>query len=148
MGQTIGALLRAEQIDLNLQAADAASAIRSITERLNGHPAVFDLDQLYEGIMAREQVSSTAMTHDIAVPHARTNAVGEIVVAVGRSRSPIPFGDDGKSAQLLFVIGTPLNQIVDYLCVVGSLARVVKSYASRERLLRTDDVNEFIAEFR
>lgn len=145
MGQTIGGLLRVEQIDLNLQAADAASAIRAVTSRLKQHPAILDLDQLYKEIIAREELSSTALTHGVAVPHARTTAVSEIVVAVGRTSTPVPFGGDGKAVQLLFVIGTPPDQIVNYLCVIGSLARMVKDSAVRDCLLETDDAEEFIA---
>lgn len=148
MGQTIGGLIRAEQIDLNLQAADAATAIRTVTGRLKQHPAVLNINQLYEEIIAREELSSTALTHGVAVPHARTKAVGEIVLAVGRSSTPIPFGNDGKAVRLLFVIGTPLDQIVNYLCVIGSLARMVKDSAVRECLLETDNVDEFMAALR
>lgn len=148
MGQTIRGLLRAEQIDLNLNAEDATSAIRAVTARLSKHPAVLDLNQLYEEIFAREQLSSTALTHGVAVPHARTTAVGEIVLAVGRSSQPILFGSEKKPVQLLFVIGTPPDQIVSYLSAVGNLARLVKNSAVREILMETDNVDEFIAALR
>jgi mannitol/fructose-specific phosphotransferase system IIA component (Ntr-type) len=148
MAQTIGAHLRANQIELHLQAADSAAAIRTLTTRLLGHPAVLDSNQLFEEVLAREQLSSTALTHGVAVPHARTKAVNEIVLAVGRSLSPIPFGTDKRPVQLIFMIGTPPDQIVSYLAVVGNLARLLKDAAIRQRLLETESVEAFIAALR
>jgi mannitol/fructose-specific phosphotransferase system IIA component (Ntr-type) len=148
MAQTIGALLRANQIDLHLQAADSVAAIRTLTSRLSGNPDVLDPNQLFEEVLAREQLSCTALTHGVAVPHARTNAVKDIVVAVGRSHGPIAFGAEQKPVQLIFLIGTPPEQIVSYLAVVGHLARMLKDSSVRRRLLETEAAETFIAALR
>jgi mannitol/fructose-specific phosphotransferase system IIA component (Ntr-type) len=145
MAQTIGALLRANQIDLHLHAHDSVEAIRALTVGLALHPGVVDSRQLFEEVVSREQLSCTALAHGVAVPHARTKAVKELVLAVGRSSAPIAFGTDKRPVQLIFLIGTPPDQIVNYLAVVGNLARLLKNEATRKRLLETSNVDEFIA---
>jgi PTS system fructose-specific IIC component len=145
MGSSISALLTAAQIDLSLQAEDAPAAIRSILGRLAPHPAVVNLEVLFDEVIAREKLSCTALGYEVAFPHARTQAVTEIVIGVGRTARLIPFGPDGRPVRLIFVIGTPPDQVVNYLRVVGALARMLKDSVRRESLLTARDAEEFLS---
>jgi mannitol/fructose-specific phosphotransferase system IIA component (Ntr-type) len=145
MGSAISALLTAAQVDLNLQADNAAGAIHSIVGLLGAHPAVSNLEAFFNEVLAREDLSCTALGYEVASPHARTNAVTEIVIAVGRTKAPVAFGSEARLVRLIFVIGTPPDQVVNYLRVVGTLARTLKDKVLRERLLAAGDADEFLA---
>lgn len=138
-------LLNEQQIRLDLDARDATEAIRAVAALLHGNPAVIDARQLCEDVIAREQVNTTALSHGFALPHARTKAVSDIVLAVGRSHAGVSFGSGPAPVRLIFLLGTPPQMISQYLGVVGGLARLLKDDAVRQCLLDAESPEEFIA---
>lgn len=135
-------LLAAAPVTLDLRVADENEAIRVVALSLAGHPAVADAERLAREVAEREKLSPTAMGHGVAFPHARTEGVSAITLAIGRSRAGVPFkGADGP-VQFFFVIGTPPNQVPQYLALVGRLARLLKTEEVRSRLLAADSVDE------
>ena len=54
-------------------------------------------------MLEREKLSTTALGHGVAFPHARTTLVTEIVVAVGRSREGVLFRDCGADGSISFL---------------------------------------------
>lgn len=135
-------------MQLDLQARDAEQAIRSMTGLLRANPAVLNVEQLCEDILAREQVNTTALGQGFALPHARTKAVSGLVLAVGRCRQGIPFGAGDRPAQLIFLIGTPPQMITQYLGLMGHLARLLKDGHRRQSLLDAENVEHFLAALR
>ena len=130
-------LLAAARIAPDLSAANGEEAIRTVAGLLAGNPAVSDAGKFTTEVLEREKLSPTAMGHGVAFPHARTGGVRQIVMAVGRSREGVPFaGASDGPVHFFFVIGTPPNQVPQYLSVVGRLARLLKSEGIREQLLQ------------
>ena len=80
----------------------------------------------------------------VVFPHARTDLVGQIVLGIGRSHAGIPFGQNGRRARLIFLIGVPQQLVNDYLICVGTLARLVKDDATRSILLQAETPREFL----
>ena len=130
-------LLSAAPIAPDLKAASGEEAIHRVAELLEGNPVVADVGKFAAEVLEREKLSPTAMGHGVAFPHARTNGVRQIVLAVGRSQAGVPFAGADGPVHFLFVIGTPPNQIPQYLAVVGRLARLLKSEEFRTQLLQT-----------
>jgi mannitol/fructose-specific phosphotransferase system IIA component (Ntr-type) len=128
-------LLTPDLVTLDFAAANAADAIRATAAPLAGNPAVSDFNAFCSAVLAREEMSPTAAGHGVAFPHARGNYVSEIVVAAGRSRDGVPFGASGEQVHFVFIIGTPLDKVRDYLTLLSGLARLLKDSAVRERLL-------------
>ena len=105
--------------------------------------AVSDAGKLTVEVLEREKLSPTAMGHGVAFPHARTSAVKQIVMAVGRSREGVTFaGSPDGPVHFFFVIATPPNQVPQYLSVVGRLARLLRSEGVREQLLTAATAEE------
>ena len=140
-------LLTEQQVILRLRSRKPLNAIREIVDVLAsditgqkiGNPEVF-LEQL----LVREQTHPSAVENGVAFPHARTDLVDEIVIAVGRSRVGIPFGENRQRAHLIFVIGVPERLVSDYLVCVGTLARLVKDETIRSRLRSAETPHAFI----
>ncbi len=140
----ISDLLKADQILLDLQSTDGPGAIREISNLLQANPSVTDFDDFYQELLAREKVESTCLGNGVAFPHARTDHIKAMVLAVGRSKAGIPFQNGSQIVHLLFVIGTPKRMATDYLSVVGGLARLLKEEKLRNQLLAAPDVPAFI----
>jgi fructose-specific phosphotransferase system IIA component len=141
----IASLLRANAINLNVQAKQKTAALREVAQLLAHNKCVTNFDSFFNEILNRERVSNTALGHDVAIPHARTDECSEIVVAVGRSADGIDFeAKDGQPVKLIFLIGTPKAMVTDYLRVVGNLARLLRQDELRQRLLEVQDPAGFI----
>ena len=141
----VATLLRPETIKLNLQATQKVPALREVAELLAQNKCVGNFDAFFQEILERERVSNTALGHDVAIPHARTEQCTEILVAVGRSGEGIDFeAKDGQPVRLIFLIGTPKQMVTDYLRVVGNLARLLRQDGVRQQLLDSPDPASFI----
>ena len=141
----IATLLSPETIRLELQAKQKIPALREVAELLAQNKCVGDFEAFFNEILQRERVSNTALGHDVAIPHARTDQCSDILVAVGRSTEGIDFeAKDGQPVRLIFLIGTPKQMVTDYLRVVGNLARLLRQDSLRQHLLEAPDAAAFI----
>jgi mannitol/fructose-specific phosphotransferase system IIA component (Ntr-type) len=112
---------------------------------LQNNANVTNFAGFYEELLARERIESTCLGNEIAFPHARTDSLKGMVLAVGRSTGGVWFENSSQNVKLIFVIGTPKRMVTDYLSVVGGLARLLKDATTREQLLTVQGVDEFIA---
>ncbi len=141
----IASLLSVDTIKLNVKATQKTAALREVADLLTRNKCVTNFDAFFNEILERERVSNTALGHDVAIPHARTDQCSEIVVAVGRSAEGIDFeAKDGQPVKLIFLIGTPKAMVTDYLRVVGNLARLLRQDDLRQQLLEAKDPATFI----
>jgi PTS system fructose-specific IIA component len=141
-------LLAPEHVLLDLSTPDESAAIRAVTALLEGDPHVGDHAQLTGQVLEREALSSTALGHGVAFPHARTEQVRRIVVAAGRSIPGVFFQRGRERVHFLFVIATPPNQVPQYLSAVGQLARLLKTATIRDQLMQANSIEEFLAPLR
>ena len=141
----ISSLLKPEQIKLELAQQKRCNAINEVAQLLQANPNVTNFAGFYEELLARERIESTCLGNEIAFPHARTDSLKGMVLAVGRSTGGVWFENSSQNVKLIFVIGTPKRMVTDYLSVVGGLARLLKDATTREQLLTVQGVDEFIA---
>jgi mannitol/fructose-specific phosphotransferase system IIA component (Ntr-type) len=141
----ISSLLKPEQINLELAQQERCNAINEVAQPLQSNPNVTNFADFYEEILARERIESTCLGNEIAFPHARTDSLKGMVLAIGRSTQGVWFENCGQTVKLIFVIGTPKRMVTDYLSVVGGLARLLKDASTREQLIAAPTVEEFIA---
>ena len=90
-------------------------------------------------------LAPVCIADDVALPHARTDGVSRIVLAVGRTRQPIPFDAAHPAVQLLFLMGTPKDAVTGYLQAVAALSRFLRKPGKRDGLCAATDETEFRA---
>ena len=144
MALVLADLLNEKHVDLDLRTREMEPALRQLVALLAKDERIRDADQFLEQVLAREQLSATMVEDHIAFPHARTDLVDKIVLAMGRSRSGVSFGPNGERARLIFLIGVPQRLISEYLVCVGALARLVKDSDTRQRLMMAQTASEFV----
>ncbi|MEU1311415.1 fructose-specific PTS transporter subunit EIIC [Streptomyces cinnamoneus] len=136
-----------------LAAGRKDAAIREMAELLAASGKVRDVDALVAAALAREDLGTTGLGEEIAVPHAKTDAVTAPVVGFARSREGIDWGAlDGSPARLVFMIAVPEEAAGDeHLRILALLARKLLDAGFRERLSEasgTDAVMTVLAEIR
>ena len=145
MAGKITSLLAPALIALRVQSTKRTAALNEVARLLEGHTDVANYAGFYEELLARDRLDTTCLGNAIALPHARTEHVRQIVLAVGRSDAGIPFDANGEIVKLFFVLGTPKSKPGDYLAVVSALCKILKDPADRATFLNAQTPEDFIA---
>ncbi|MEU4927086.1 fructose-specific PTS transporter subunit EIIC [Streptomyces yokosukanensis] len=133
--------LTARTVRVTLAARDKDAAIREMAELLGRSGRVADLDELVATALRREEQGTTGLGEEIAIPHAKTDAVTAPVVGFARSAEGVEWGSlDGTKARLVFMIAVPESAAGDeHLRILALLSRKLMDPGFRERLLAAPD---------
>lgn len=107
-----------------LKADNKIAAIKELIDRLYLKGIVKDSLSFLQAVLGRENIESTILG-EVAVPHARSQAVNQLGLALGVSRLPIdyPSGDERQAIQIICLIAVPAHAPDSYLALLGALAR-------------------------
>lgn len=122
---------------LDLDAKSKKEVITRMVEELNKAGAVSDGAKFLEAVFERESLGSTAIGKGMALPHARTQYIDKITIMMARLKNGIDFNaTDGKPVRLLFLLGTPLKTVGEYLAVLAKLSKILKDDKTRQQILQ------------
>ena len=131
---------------LDVAADSREAALQALHHELAKNAAVKDNEQLLRDVLERVAVAPVCIAEDVALPHARTNSVERIVLGVARLKAPgVSFDGDHPHVRLVFMIGTPRQQVEEYLRLVASLSRLLRKAGARPALLNATSEEEFRA---
>ena len=145
MAIALADLLDVKHVELNLRSRTGSNAIRELIALLAANEQVAEPANFAEQVIDRANANPNMVEDGVVFPHARTDLVEKIVLAIGRSRAGIPFGKAATRANLIFLIGVPQRLVSDYLVTVGALARIVRNDVIRAQLMRAETDEEFLA---
>jgi PTS system fructose-specific IIC component len=133
--------LTEQTVKVRLDAQDKEAAIREMAALLALSGKVADEDELVRTAQQREEQGTTGLGEEIAVPHAKTDAVTSPVVGFARSGHGIEWGSmDGTKARLVFMIAVPEAAAGDeHLRILALLSRKLVDAGFRERLMAAGD---------
>ena len=104
----IASLLPPNAIEPELSAKAKGGVLRDMTDLADATGLVYDPENLFRELVAREEAASTAVGGGGAFLHARFHdpyLYSESFIALGRSRRPVFFGaEDGTGTDLFFLI--------------------------------------------
>lgn len=152
-GEVLSGYLTERTVKVALDARDKEAAIREMAELLARTGKVADLDELVATALRREEQGTTGLGEEIAIPHAKTDAVTAPVVGFARSAEGVEWGSlDGTKARLVFMISVPEAAAGDeHLRILAMLSRKLMDPGFRERLIAAPDegtVLEVLSEVR
>jgi PTS system nitrogen regulatory IIA component len=132
--QRIAEAVRTGGIHYALAGTDTASILRSVVAVLP-LPADADRELVYQMLLAREKLGSTAAGNGIAIPHPRSPIVAHLerpAVSICFPERPLPFSGAGKPVHTLCVLTSP--SVKAHLRLLASLAAVLRDPALPARL--------------
>ncbi|MGI5469073.1 fructose-specific PTS transporter subunit EIIC [Streptomyces sp. CA-132043] len=134
-------------VKVRLDASEKEAAIREMAELAAGTGKVADVDELVRVALAREAQGTTGLGEEIAIPHAKTDAVTAPVVGFARSPEGIDWGSlDGTLAKLVFMISVPEAAAGDeHLRILALLSRKLMDTDFRARLQAAPDSDAIMA---
>lgn len=96
--------------------------------------------QVFQSLIARERLGSTALGHEVAVPHGRIKDLKDPLGAFMRLAEPIRFdASDGRSARLLFFLLVPEHATQTHLDLLAEIARLMSNTEIRHQLETEED---------
>jgi mannitol/fructose-specific phosphotransferase system IIA component (Ntr-type) len=132
-----------------LKGQDPAAVIQELSQTLQRTSRVPDLLPFYLAVLNREFLISTALDYGIALPHARLTGLKELCFAVGRTRRPIHWGNNGAmTVRLIFLLAVPSTEAAEYLLLMAGLGRLGKDTAALRGLLEASDGEEMLTVLR
>jgi mannitol/fructose-specific phosphotransferase system IIA component (Ntr-type) len=145
MAGKLTSLLDPARITLHVQATGRGAALNEVAHLLDGHPDIVNFAGFFDELLVRDRLDTTCLGNAVALPHARTDHVKRMVLAVGRCDAGIAFDANGEIVKLFFVLGTPKSSPGDYLAVVSALCKLLRTPADRATLLTAASPEAFIA---
>ncbi|MCB2213664.1 PTS sugar transporter subunit IIA [bacterium] len=135
-----------DNVFLGVEASDRYELIREVAKRLGQIEDVSDVKQLAEDAIQREKELSTGIDRGIAMPHARTNAVSQLICAFVRPAQPIDFGsEDGKPCDLIFFSAVPRKCVDQYLHFTAGIVRQLQKPGAREGLRSAQNAKDVLS---
>lgn len=126
-----------------ITAIDKAGVIREFAGLLKSRGKIRDEEELVRSLMEREALGSTGIGDGVAIPHAKSSAIRDMVVAFGKSSVGVDFQSmDGKPAHLFFLLVTPDDKPGDHLKTLARISRILKNPVLRENLKQTPGCRE------
>ncbi|MFI1397270.1 fructose-specific PTS transporter subunit EIIC [Streptomyces sp. NPDC020681] len=139
--EVLSGYLTAQTVKVRLEADTKDAAIRELASMLATTGKVTDQDALVAAAFAREEQGTTGLGEEIAIPHAKTDAVTAPIVGFARSADGVEWGSlDGTKAKLIFMITVPEAAAGDeHLRILAMLSRKLMDNAFRDRLSAAPD---------
>ena len=150
IAMTLANILSVEQIIPEMQASERWSALTELVDLLvaQGRITAGDRSEVIDALTAREQTMSTGIGMGIAIPHASSDKVKEVVAAFGRSPGGIEFGAlDHAPVRFVVLFVVPKDQFQVHLRTLAAIAKFLNDRGVRERLAYADGEREILEVF-
>jgi len=127
----INALLNEDMVIPEILAREKDSALREIVRYLKSKDKVKKDQELYERLIQRERLGSTAIGDGVAIPHCKLKEVESPLVALAISRKGVSFDAlDGKPTHLIFLVVSSPDNPSQNLQTLAAIAHLVRKAGS------------------
>lgn len=129
-------------ITLNLKATSKEDTIKELVDLLvsAGEIEKKERSKLIEALMAREALGSTAIGHNVGIPHTKSDCVKHLVAALGLSQKGVDFDSlDGEPVYIFFLLVAPQDSAGPHLKALARISRLTKDKYFRDSLRQASD---------
>lgn len=142
----ISELLSEELVATDLAGESKEDVIRALFDVLKRSGKIKDPETALQDLLASEARMSTGMENGIAIPHAKTDAVDELVACVGVSKAKIEFECiDNKPAQIFIMTLSPKDGTGPHVRFLAEIGRLLKDKTKRKKMLGAKTPSELLA---
>lgn len=130
-------LMNTDVIAAHLKSSHKKDVIRELLDLLDKKGLITNSGQAFDDIWTREKHLSTGMGHGLAVPHAKSDSVGQLIIAFGLHPQGIDFDSlDGKPAHYIFLVMSPRDTSGPHIQALARISRFIKNEQTQQRLLK------------
>ncbi len=133
-------ILKKEFIIADLKGKDKTSVLDELTGFLKDHQAIGDKDALQSALIDREKLGSTGIGENVAIPHAKSGEVDQILTLFGRSVEGIDFDSlDKKPVHFVCLVIAPTQSTGHHLKALARISRLLKVESLRSDILQAEN---------
>lgn len=143
----LASLLTVEQIVSEMQAAERWPAIVELVDHLEtkGLVSTGDRSAILDALQQREDQTSTGIGSGVAIPHAFSDKLDQVVAVFGRSHEGIDFESiDNAPVRFIVLFMVPEDQYHAHLRTLAAIAKTLTNGRVRERLANAKDSAEIL----
>ena len=139
--------LNRDAISVDLKAKNKKEAIEELVDLLIKAKKVEEenKDKIMKALLDREELGSTGIGQGIAIPHAKSDGVKEVVSSFGKSAEGVEFDAlDNKPVYLLFLLVAPMEASSLHIKALAKISRLLKHKYFRSSLRKANNVEEVV----
>ena len=138
-------LIEEDIIKIPLEAKTKPDVIKELVDVLKKAGKIEDAESVFRAVMLRENMGSTGLEKGIAVPHAKTHKVNNLVLAIGISPEGVDFDSlDGEPSKLFFLLIATPQQAGPHIEALSEIARLTRSSNFCQLLLNAKTPKEIV----
>jgi PTS system nitrogen regulatory IIA component len=136
-------ILKKEFIIENLVSVDKSSVLEELSYFLKSKGLVPEKENLLNALMEREKLGSTGIGENVAIPHAKSSEIDQIITIFGRSIKGIEFDSlDKKPVHFIYLVLAPAKSSGQHLKVLARISRLLKNKSLREAIMNASETNQ------
>ena len=136
-------LLKEKYIELDLKEKEKTKLIAELVDIVVKSSRIKDGKAIFEAILEREKLGSTAIGNGVAIPHAKIKGIKKPLLILGRSTEGVNFDSlDGEKTYLFFMLISPQKEVGPHLKILAKISHLVKDKFNIERLKKITDKHE------
>lgn len=137
-GLSLEMMLFPEILIPSLKGTNKSEIIDELLEVLRRNALLTDLKIAKKDVWTRENSVSTGMQYGVALPHARTTAVTQVLCAIGIKREGVDWESiDGQPTNIIVLVLSPLGVIGPHVRLLSVISQKLNK-DGREALLKCD----------
>lgn len=145
----ISELLNEENILLNLEAKDKYDLIDKLINVVAKSDKVLDIEKVRNCVYEREKILSTGVGKGFAVPHGKTDAVTDILIALAVTKDPVDYEAlDNQPVRIALLIVGKDSLVSSHIKLLSRISRLMNNDDFREMLLNAKSKQEILDLFR
>jgi nitrogen PTS system EIIA component len=118
-------ILTPERCYCRIEGVSKKRVLENVSELLSTQFSDLDDTEIFNAIMAREQLGSTGLGNGIAIPHCRVPHCKTIIGSLITLENAVDFDSiDGKKVDMLFVLIVPEEKTDDHIKTLAGLAEL------------------------
>jgi PTS system nitrogen regulatory IIA component len=140
---SVASILIPERTLYQLQITSKKKAFERIATTFNDYFSNDECDEIYDSMVTRERLGSTALGKGIAIPHCRMGNAANLMGSFLHLQDPIDFDSpDNQKVDLIFALVVPENDNVSYLNFIAKLAENFKDSNIINQLRKANSQDE------
>ena len=136
-------LLTQDMIFSDLESENVENVLKEMVKFLKKKNKITKEKELYEKLVKREKLGSTAIGEGVAIPHCKMKGVKNPIVMLGISKKSVDFCSlDGKPSHVFFlVVSSPDNPSMN-LQILAAIAHLVRKSSSLvKKILKAKNIS-------
>lgn len=130
----LATLLDPELLEPNLSGCTKMEAVDHLLSLIARKDNSINIEEVRSKILEREGIEDTSYGHGFAFPHARTDAVSKMYLALGVSPEGVERCKDGSHLEVVCLLLTPSNISKLYLQTLSALASFAREIGNLDKL--------------